>query len=220
MFCVFADGVSVVSRRSCQLWLLTHSWMWVTGCPFVRGSVVRSLVRSVPRQDNCCVSECMCQGWELPEAPGYIITLLRYVRYCKIIYCNFLNFLNCKSQSSQSQTLSASSVSSYVIHVSVYSSPFNNFLLHFLKISPVSTQHHQWTEKSTNFFCSKIQKAGFIFATFFKNLFNKILILGIFEMIQHHHSKYRDITMYRFFFPPLRCAGICTEALHKLMGEC
>ncbi len=50
----------------------------------------------------------------------------------------FCHFLNCKSFS-QSETLAASSVSSNMIHFSVYSSPFNTFFIAFFIISPVRT---------------------------------------------------------------------------------
>ncbi len=47
------------------------------------------------------------------------------------------------------------------------------------------------------------KKLIFLFATFIKNLFDKILIVGIYELIQHCHAKYRNIAMNRFFPSPL-----------------
>ncbi len=65
---------------------------------------------------------------------------------------------------------------------------------------------------STDFCYSVIQKAEFVFATFIKNVFNKMSIIGTFELIQYHRAKYRDITMYRFFSPTPRNLNSKKEA--------
>ncbi len=164
---------------------------------------------------------------------GYnIIILLGYVGYWEIIYCNFLTFLNCKSFS-QSKTLSASSIISNMIHFSVYSSTFNNFFfLNYLTNKHLAPSSELKIEQIFIILLCK-----FVFATFIKNVFNKISILGICESIPYCHTKNHDITIHRFFpptptntsfyyrwnsahsicQPPQSCSFLCNEWMLNLI---
>ncbi len=114
--------------------------------------------------------------------------MLTYVGYHKIIYCDFLTFLNSRLIS-PSKTLSASSISSNMIHFSVFYLPFIIFYCISYNLTTVHLVPSSGLKKSADFYYTITQKGKFVFATFSKILLNKISMLGI------HHAKYCDFTI-------------------------
>ncbi len=80
-----------------------------------------------------------------------------------------------------------------MIHFSVYSSSFNNFLLHFYYLTTEHLARSSGLKSQLILIILLYKKGEFVFATFIKNLFDKISIFSIYESIQYRHAKYPDI---------------------------
>lgn len=69
-------------------------------------------------------------------------------------------------------------------------------LVSFDQIPAKSHVNHRLFLCKSRFSYSCMDKVDFVLGIVMKNVDNEIVILGVFELIQYHHTKYRKIKLY------------------------